>query len=167
MDSLVVVAPQRRELPLLAAWLVALLAAGALAMQVGEVVRGGSDAVPGSESIEAVDRAVAAGVPAGTFYPFVAVLHSDNEVVEDAQFAAAAREVSAALLDKGAANAVQSAWNTGDAGGTARCSSSAPGRRPSARRSLRPLRCAPPSRPCSSRAGSVARSRDSRQCSTT
>src|SRR6516164_7829488 len=107
MDSLVVVAPQRRELPLLAAWLVALLAAGALAMQVGEVVRGGSDAVPGSESIEAVDRAVGAGVPAGTFYPFVAVLHSDNEVVEDAQFAAAAREVSAALLDKGAANAVQ------------------------------------------------------------
>ena len=115
MDSLVVVAPQRRELPLLAAWLVVLLAAGALAMQVGEVVRGGSDAVPGSESIEAVDRAVGAGVPAGTFYPFVAVLHSDNEVVEDAQFAAAAREVSAALLDKGAANAVQSAWNTGDA----------------------------------------------------
>jgi putative drug exporter of the RND superfamily len=115
MDSLVVTAPRHRDLPVLAAWLVILLAAGALALHVSDVVRGGSDAVPGSESIQAVDRAVAAGVPAGTFYPFVAVLHSDSEVVEDAQFAAAGREVSAALLVKGGAIAVQSPWNTGDA----------------------------------------------------
>jgi RND superfamily putative drug exporter len=115
MDSLVITAPRRRDLPVLAGWLVILLAAGALALHVSDVVRGGSDAVPGSESIQAVDRAVAAGVPAGTFYPFVAVLHSDSEVVEDAQFAAAGREVSAALLDKGGAIAVQSPWNTGDA----------------------------------------------------
>jgi RND superfamily putative drug exporter len=115
MDSVVVIAPPRRELPVMAAWLLMLLAAGALAIHLGEVVRGGSDAVPGSESIEAVDRAAAAGVPAGTFYPFVAVLHSNREVVEEARFAAAGREVSAALLGRGGATAVQSVWNTGDA----------------------------------------------------
>jgi uncharacterized membrane protein YdfJ with MMPL/SSD domain len=74
MDSIFVAAPPRRVLPVMGVWLAALLAASVLALRVGDVVRGGSDAVPGSESIEAVDRAVAAGVPAGTFYPFVAVL---------------------------------------------------------------------------------------------
>ncbi|HEX8781970.1 MAG TPA: MMPL family transporter, partial [Steroidobacteraceae bacterium] len=114
MDSLIVAAGPRRQLPVIAAWLAILLAAMVPALRVGEVVRGGSDAVPGSESIAAVDSAVTAGVPAGTFYPFVAVLHSDSEVVEDAQFAAAARQISAALLDRGGATAVQSLWNTGD-----------------------------------------------------
>jgi uncharacterized membrane protein YdfJ with MMPL/SSD domain len=74
MDSIFVAAPPRGALPVMGAWLAVLLAASVLALRVGDVVRGGSDAVPGSESIEAVDRAVAAGVPAGTFYPFVAVL---------------------------------------------------------------------------------------------
>ena len=115
MDGIVLPAPPRRELRVLAGWLAVLLAAGALALHVSDVVRGGSDAVPGSESIEAVERAVAAGVPAGTFYPFVAVLRSENLVVEDAQFAAAGRAVSAALLARGGATAVQSPWNTGDA----------------------------------------------------
>jgi RND superfamily putative drug exporter len=115
MDSIVVTAPPRRELPMLAGWLAMLLAASAPALHVSDVVRGGSDAVPGSESIEAVERAVAAGVPAGTFYPFVAVLHSDSLPVEDAQFAAAGRAVSTALLKRGGATAVQSLWNTGDA----------------------------------------------------
>ena len=116
MNSMVVVAaPRRRELPVLGAWLAILAAAGGLALHVGEVVRGGSDAVPGSESVQAVDSAVAAGVPAGTFYPFVAVLHSDSARVEDPEFAAAGGEVNAALLSHGGAKAVQSVWSTGDA----------------------------------------------------
>jgi RND superfamily putative drug exporter len=99
----------------MAVWLVILLLAGAMALRVGAVVRGGSDGVPGSESIEAVERAVAAGVPAGTFYPFVAVLHSDLRVVDDEQFGAVARAVSTALQSRGGATTVQSVWNTGDA----------------------------------------------------
>lgn len=114
MDGVVVAARMRRELLVIAGWLVMLIAAAALALQVSDVVRGGSDAVPGSESSTAVDSAVAAGVPAGTFYPFIAVLHSDREVVEDAAFAAAGRELSAALSARGGAAAVQSFWSSGD-----------------------------------------------------
>jgi len=114
MDSVVVAAGMRRELPVIAGWLVILIAAAALALHVSDVVRGGSDAVPGSESSAAVDSAVAAGVPAGTFYPFIAVLHSDRAVVEDAAFAAAGRELSAALSARGGATAVQSFWSSGD-----------------------------------------------------
>jgi uncharacterized membrane protein YdfJ with MMPL/SSD domain len=114
MDSVVVAARMRREVPVIAGWLVILIGAAALALRVGDVVRGGSDAVPGSESSAAVDSAVAAGVPAGTFYPFVAVLYSDREVVEEAAFAAAGRELSAALSARGGATAVQSFWSSGD-----------------------------------------------------
>jgi putative drug exporter of the RND superfamily len=114
MDRNIIAAPPHRALRVIAGWLVMLLVAGALALQVSHVLRGGSDAVPGSESVEAVDRAVAAGIPAGTFYPFVAVLHSDREVVEDARFAAAGQELGAALLQRGGATAVQSPWSTGD-----------------------------------------------------
>jgi RND superfamily putative drug exporter len=114
MDRVIVAALPQRAPWAIAAWLVMLLAAAALALQVSHVLRGGSDAVPGSESVEAVDRAVAAGIPAGTFYPFVAVLHSDREVVEEAQFAAVGQELAAALLQRGGATAVLSPWSTGD-----------------------------------------------------
>jgi len=114
MSSIIVTDRPRLEMRVIAAWLAILLAAGALALRLPEVVRGGSDAVPGSDSIEAVERAAAAGMPAGTFYPFVAVLHSDTRSVEEAEFAAAGRSVSAALLEHGGATAVQSVWNTGD-----------------------------------------------------
>ena len=115
MHSHIIAAPPRRTLPVMAAWGTLLLLASALALRVGDVVRGGSDGVPGSESIEAVDAAVAAGVPAGTFYPFIAVLHADGYGVDDPQFAEAARAVSAALRAPGGATAVQSVWNSGDA----------------------------------------------------
>ncbi len=114
LDALIAVRA-RREFPVLAVWLVILLLAGALAMRVNEVVRGGSDGVPGSESIAAVDAAVAAGVPSGTFYPFVAVLHSDARSVSDVQFAALGRDLTRALEERGSATAVQSVWNSGDA----------------------------------------------------
>ena len=98
MHSHIVAARPRRNLPVMAAWGILLLLASALALRVGDVVRGGSDGVPGSESIEAVDAAVAAGVPAGTFYPFIAVLHADGYAADDPQFAAVRtrRERSAA-----------------------------------------------------------------------
>ena len=115
MHSHIIAARPRRTLPVMAAWGTLLLLASALALRVGDVVRGGSDGVPGSESIEAVDAAVAAGVPAGTFYPFIAVLHADGYGVDDPQFAEAARAVDAALRAPGGATAVQSVWNSGDA----------------------------------------------------
>ena len=114
MHVRIVAALRRRNLPVMAAWGILLLLASTLALHLGEVARGGSDGVPGSESIEAVDRAVAAGVPAGTFYPFIAVLHADGYGIEDPRFAEAARAVSAALRGKGGATAVQSVWSSGD-----------------------------------------------------
>ncbi len=107
-------AQARRASPVLVAWLAVLALASLPALRLGEVVRGGSDGVPGSESIEAVARASAAGMPAGTFYPFVAVLHSDTQRVGDAQFKDTANAVSAALLARGGAVAVNSVWSNGD-----------------------------------------------------
>ena len=115
MHSHIIAVRPRRNLPVLAAWGILLLLASAPAVRVGEVVRGGSDGVPGSESIAAVDAAVAAGMPAGTFYPFIAVLHARNYTVEDPRFAEAARALSAALRGTGGATAVQSPWTSGDA----------------------------------------------------
>jgi len=109
------VASRYAPLRAVAVWVLLLAIAAIPALRVGDVLRGGSDAVPGSESIEAVDRAVDAGWPAGTFYPFVAVLHSGTHKVTDPAFAEAARALSAALLNRGAATAVHSAWSTGDA----------------------------------------------------
>jgi putative drug exporter of the RND superfamily len=106
--------PPRHHLHVLAGWLAILLVAAALAVRTGGVLRGGSDVVREAESIAAIDGAVGAGVPAGTFYPFVAVLHSDSAVVTDPQFETAGRELTAALLGHGGAQAVQSVWNTGD-----------------------------------------------------
>jgi RND superfamily putative drug exporter len=114
MHSSIVAMRPGRDLSVMAAWGILLMLASVLALRVGDVVRGGSDGVPGSESIEAVDRAVAAGVPAGTFYPFVAVLHSDRFAAGDPQFAEAGRAISAALREHGGASGVQSVWNTGD-----------------------------------------------------
>jgi RND superfamily putative drug exporter len=115
MHGHIVGAPPRRNLPVMVAWGTILVLASVLAPRVGDVVRGGSDGVPGSESIEAVDQAVAAGVRAGTFYPFIAVLHSDRYASGDPQFAQAGRALSEALRGQGGASAVQSVWNSGDA----------------------------------------------------
>jgi len=104
----------RPELRPIVVWLGILLLASLPAMRVGEVLRGGSDGVPGSESIAAVDQAVAAGVPAGTFYPFIALLHSDVHVVTEAQFGEAGRALITALEEPGGATAVQSVWDTND-----------------------------------------------------
>ena len=115
MHTHTVAARPRQSLPVMVAWGILLLLASALALRVGDVVRGGSDGVPGSESIRAVDAAVAAGVPAGTFYPFIAVLHADGYGISDPQFAEAARALDAALRGAGGATAVQSVWSSGDA----------------------------------------------------
>ena len=115
MPTTIVATHLRRDRFVMAFWGLILLLASTFALRIGDVVQGGSDGVPGSESIEAIDRAVAAGVPAGTFYPFIAVLHSDSHEVHDAQFVQAGQAVSTALRERGGATAVQSVWNTADA----------------------------------------------------
>jgi putative drug exporter of the RND superfamily len=97
------------------AWAFAVLLASAGAARIGSVVKGGSDGVSGSESIEAVDRAVAAGIPAGSFYSFLAVLHSDTIGTRDPRFASAAKTLADALTSRGRATAVRSYWSSGDA----------------------------------------------------
>jgi putative drug exporter of the RND superfamily len=104
----------RRRSAIVFAWAFIVLVASTGAARIGSVVKGGSDGVPGSESIEAVDRAVAAGIPAGNFYSFLAVLHSDSIAARDPRFAAAANTLADALSTTGRAAAVRSYWNTGD-----------------------------------------------------
>ena len=107
------VGTNRRRLILLA-WALVVLIASPGALQVGSVLKGGSDGVPGSESVAAVDDAVSAGISAGVFYPFLAVLHSDAITTNDPRFAAAAHSLAAALMSRGHATAVRSFWNSGD-----------------------------------------------------
>src|SRR5262245_12054534 len=87
---------QRRAVVL--AWVVLVCAAAPLALRLESVLKGAADGVPGSPSLVAVDRAVAAGMRPGNFYPALAVLHSDGVSVRDARFAAAAEAVAKALL---------------------------------------------------------------------
>jgi putative drug exporter of the RND superfamily len=103
-----------RRIALVLAWTLAALLACSGAARIGTVVKGGSDGVPGSESVEAVDGAAMAGIPAGNFYPFLAVLSSDEISTGDPRFAAAAQSIGGTLTASGRAMAVRSYWNSGD-----------------------------------------------------
>jgi hypothetical protein len=84
---------------------------GALTLQ--GVLAGGSDGVPGSPSVRAIERAVHLGMPAGAFFPFLIVLQSDGVSVDDARFAAAAGSLATALTRSPGRGEVRSYWNTG------------------------------------------------------
>jgi len=80
---------------------------------VPAIAKGGSDAVPGSGSVRAIDRAVAAGFAPGTFYPFLVVLDGGTRNVQDSTFVAAAARLTGALEKSPAVAAVRSFSNTG------------------------------------------------------
>jgi RND superfamily putative drug exporter len=74
---------------------------------------GASDGVPGSRSVETIERAVTNGIPAGTFFPFLVLLTSDHVDVRDARFRAAAQAIEEGLHTVSGGGAVRSYWNTG------------------------------------------------------
>ena len=103
----------RRRRYVAAAWAVGIGIASLFAMRVESVVKGGSDGVPGSDSVLAVDRAVASGMAPGAFYQFLGVLHSDAVTTREPQFAAAAEAITRALTERGNVSSVRSFWTTG------------------------------------------------------
>ena len=97
----------------IAFWCIAVGLSIPWAAKLQGVLAGGSDGVPGSPSVRAIERAVEAGMPASTFFPFLIVLKSDSVAVDDARFAAAAGSIAAALARAPGRGDVRSYWNTG------------------------------------------------------
>ena len=98
-----------------ATWCLVFVAAAPFAWRVQDVLTGASDGIPGSQSVETIDRAVGGGIQAGTFFPFLILLKSDGMPVDDHRFQAAAQEVERRLSAVPQGGAVRSFWNAGRA----------------------------------------------------
>jgi RND superfamily putative drug exporter len=94
-------------------WSVLIGVSGIAASRVQDVLKGASDGIPGSKSVETIERAVNAGIPAGTFFPFLVLLKNDGLGVQDARFQAAAQAIEGSLKTVPGGGAVRSYWNTG------------------------------------------------------
>jgi RND superfamily putative drug exporter len=94
-------------------WSVLIGVSGLFASRLQDVLKGASDGVPGSKSVETIERAVADGIPAGTFFPFLVLLRNDCLRVQDARFQVAAQAIEDSLGTVPGGGAVRSYWNTG------------------------------------------------------
>jgi uncharacterized membrane protein YdfJ with MMPL/SSD domain len=102
----------RRPLWVIAAWIAAVAVATPFALRLAGVLRGSTDAVPGSPS-ELVSRDINRAFGKGSAFVFPAVLTSSSVESTDPQFAAAAAALARALESAGM-KSVQHYWNTGD-----------------------------------------------------
>jgi putative drug exporter of the RND superfamily len=100
---------------LVVCWCVLVAVSALFALQLTDVVTGASSGVPGSGSVETIERSVRNGLPAGTFFPFLVLVESDGLSVHDARFEAHARKVADALVAVPGGGVVRSYWNTGRA----------------------------------------------------
>jgi RND superfamily putative drug exporter len=96
-------------------WCGLLLVAALLGARVQNVIKGGSDGVPGSPSVVTIERAVKAGIPAGTFFPFLIVVRNEHRSVHDSTFREGLDRLAAALERVPGGGAAQSFWTTGRA----------------------------------------------------
>ena len=94
-------------------WAVLIGVSGLCALRLNGVLKGASDGVPGSPSVETIKRAVDHGIPAGTFFPFLVLLKNDQVGVQDVRFQVAAQAIDQALTTVPGGGAVRSYWNTG------------------------------------------------------
>jgi RND superfamily putative drug exporter len=94
-------------------WCLLFAVSAPFAWRVQDVLKGASDGVPGSPSVDTITRAVDGGIPAGTFFPFLVLLTSDGIPVNDTRFQAAAQEIERRLAGQPDGGAVRSFWNTG------------------------------------------------------
>jgi RND superfamily putative drug exporter len=93
-------------------WIAILVAASPYALRLAGVLRGSTDAVPGSAS-ELVSRSLNRAFGEGSAFVFPAVLASPAVAVTDPRFAAAAMALEHAL-DSAGMSQVRHTWNTGD-----------------------------------------------------
>jgi putative drug exporter of the RND superfamily len=96
-------------------WCLLFAVTAPFAWRVQDVLKGASDGIPGSQSVETIARAVDGGIPAGTFFPFLVLLKSDGIPVDDLRFQAAAQDIERRLGGVPQGGAVRSFWNTGRA----------------------------------------------------
>ena len=94
-------------------WSLLIGVSGLCASRLQDVLKGASDGVPGSPSVETIERAVNGGIPAGTFFPFLVLLTHDRLGVLDARFEVAAQAIERSLNTVPGGGAVRSYWNTG------------------------------------------------------
>ena len=103
---------RHRRLVLLG-WGAVIALAGVSAVRIHSVLKGGSDGIPGSDSVRTIERAVGAGIPAGTFFQFLVVVKSDEPVALGPRLRTAAERLTAALETVPGGGSVRSYWNTG------------------------------------------------------
>jgi RND superfamily putative drug exporter len=103
----------RHRLVTILVWSVLIGVSGLFASRLQDVLKGASDGVPASRSVETIERAVADGLPAGTFFPFLVLLSNDHLHVRDVQFEVAAQAIEDTLGAVPGGGAVRSYWNTG------------------------------------------------------
>ena len=105
----------RHRRAVIVSWCILIASAAPFAWRVQDVLKGASDGIPGSRSVDTISRAVDNGIPAGTFFPFLILLKSDGLTVHDSRFQAAARDIEERLNGVRGGGAVRSFWNTGRA----------------------------------------------------
>lgn len=103
----------RHRRTVLLVWCVVVAVAAGTALGSRHTVTGVASGIPGSPSVETIERAVQAGIPAGTFFPFLIVLRSERFAAFDPEFVQVAEAVSAALGRVPGGGTVRSYWNTG------------------------------------------------------
>ena len=101
----------RRRRLVLVAWF-ALLAAGAqFAGRLDEVLQGGTDQIPGSES-DRVTRSLNRAFGPGSSFQLLVVMRNDSVATDDPAWAAAVTDLSDSLHARHGVRAVRSWWNT-------------------------------------------------------
>ncbi len=93
-------------------WLIAVLVAGVFAARLPQVVRGGADPIPSSET-GAVIRAIEGAFGRGTYYQMPVVVTCDSLAATDLGFAGVAGDIAYALESSPAVRKVVSYWNSG------------------------------------------------------
>jgi len=92
-------------------WLLLIAGAAPFAARLPGALRGGADAVPGTES-EHVTRALGQAFGAGSLYQFVVVVHSDSLGTDAPEFAGAIAGMTATLEKLREVRAVETPWNS-------------------------------------------------------
>lgn len=102
----------RRRGAVVLTWSILIVVSAIVASRLPDVLKGASDGVPGSKSVETIERAVHSGIPAATFFPFLVILTHDRLGVQDGQFQLAAQAIENGLHTVSGGGAVRSYWNT-------------------------------------------------------
>ncbi|MBI1742366.1 MMPL family transporter [Candidatus Acetothermia bacterium] len=95
----------------LVAWLSIVLIAGLFAAKVSQILQGGADAIPRSQS-DQVTKAIKEKFGAGTLYQFLVVMKSAGPNVHDPSYEAAAQKLADVLTSLRTVRAVKTYWNT-------------------------------------------------------